>query len=55
MIITTPPLTERNPGIYKPDRPCKRCEAILITSNPGPYCQPCQLAMMPEEERCDPD
>lgn len=46
--IALKPPTERKRGPYKPERPCIRCKAHLLTSNPGPICDPCTLALPPE-------
>jgi hypothetical protein len=52
MIIELP-IPDRNPGPYERKRPCADCGAFLLTTNPGPYCAPCELAAMPACEVID--
>lgn len=40
-VIQTQPITQRDPGPYRPKRRCTRCTAYLRTTNPGPRCDPC--------------
>ncbi|HEY6731874.1 MAG TPA: hypothetical protein VI039_12740 [Solirubrobacterales bacterium] len=47
--IAIKPPTERKRGPYKPERPCIRCSAHLLTTNPGPLCSPCELALPAEQ------
>ncbi|HEX5594153.1 MAG TPA: hypothetical protein VFX35_12500 [Solirubrobacterales bacterium] len=47
--IAVKPPTERKRAPYRPERPCVRCKAHLLTTNPGPLCAPCELALPPEQ------
>lgn len=38
-------------GIYRANRACKGCGALLRTDDPGPTCDPCWLKSLPQEER----
>lgn len=44
-IVMVQPPKERQLGPYKQGRCCPRCHAELRTTNPGPICDPCELAV----------
>lgn len=43
------PTPDREPGPYERKRPCATCGAYLLTTNPGPVCDPCRLTAIGRE------